>query len=112
MRSFPALSYDRGSPSRFTEIRVEEFKELSRRAESRPPHRRSPIRQESPERMSTSAQNQSTDASPRREYKTGVQPPQSSDSREYKVMPRESTSSFNDYKGTVSGNVYNMKVRF
>ena len=45
---------------RFTEIRGD-FDEWPRRASSRPPHRRSPVRRESPKRALTSAQNQSTD---------------------------------------------------
>ena len=74
MRSFPTLSFYRGSPSpRFTEIR-DDFNEQSRRSESRAPLRRSPVRRDSPERASTSAQTQSTDSPQRREYRTGVQP--------------------------------------
>ena len=50
MRSFPALSFDRGSLSlRFTEI-WDEFDERPRRDESKAPRRRSPARRESPER--------------------------------------------------------------
>ena len=72
---FPALSFDRGSPSpRFTEIR-EDFDKRSRRAESRPPCRCSPVGHESPKRASTSVQTHSTDSPQRREYRTGVQPP-------------------------------------
>ena len=48
MRPFPALSYDKGSPFRFTEILGEDYEERSRRAEARPPCRRSPNRWESP----------------------------------------------------------------
>ena len=75
MRSFPTLSFNRGSPSpQFTEIR-ENFDNRSRKAKSRPRRRRSPVRRESPERASTLAQTQSTDSPQRREYRTGVQPP-------------------------------------
>ena len=84
MRTFPAVTYNAGTPygtlSRFTELRDEE----DRRSESsRPPRRRSPApRRESPPRresstsvQSSSAQTTASGYSRRREYQTGVQPP-------------------------------------
>ena len=84
MRTFPAFTYNAGTPygtmSRFTELRDDD----DRRSESsRPPRRRSPIpRRESPPRQespasvqSSSAQTTASGYSGRREYQTGVQPP-------------------------------------
>ena len=59
MHSIPTLSYGGGS-SRFTTIPGDKYEEeRSRRAESWPPCRCSPIRRDSPERMSSSAQTTS-----------------------------------------------------
>ena len=92
IRSFPALSYDRGSPSRFTEIRGEDYNgEWSRRAESRLLAAVLPLHGNQPSRCPVN----------RHFPKEGIQNMDSASNslvtlQDYKVMSRESISSFND----------------